>query len=57
VTIQSHGVAVCVCGARPNVTAFMEKVGLVDQLGEAAFYPNVSEAILDAAARQSAVMA
>ncbi len=55
--IQSQGVAVCVCGARPNVTAFMEKVGLVDQLGEAAFYPNVSEAILDAAARQSAVMA
>lgn len=41
-------------GVHENVAGFFQKVGLTDQLGAAAFYPNASEAVIDTLAQEQA---
>ena len=53
--IAQKGVTVSICGVHENVAGFFQKVGLTDQLGAAAFYPNASEAVIDTLAQEQAV--
>ena len=52
--IAQKGVTVSICGVHENVAGFFQKVGLTDQLGAAAFYPNASEAVIDTLAQEQA---
>ena len=52
--IAQKGVTVSICGVHENVADFFQKVGLTDQLGAAAFYPNASEAVIDTLAQEQA---
>ena len=52
--IVQKGVTVSICGVHENVAGFFQKVGLTDQLGAAAFYPNASEAVIDTLAQEQA---
>ncbi|MGN1020180.1 MAG: SulP family inorganic anion transporter [Aristaeellaceae bacterium] len=52
--LSQQGLAVSVCGVQQNVRSFFDKVGLSEQLGQAAFYANASEAIIDAVAQETA---
>lgn len=52
-TIAQQGIQISVCGVHPNVATFCNKVGLTEQVGESAFFSNVSSAMIDALAAEA----